>query len=209
MASATDAYSTLMRLNIERDNLMAHIDDEELRAKAEANPHGIAAIWWKRRQSRRKAEHAAGLQHAIPPGPWSTDLDLYHDPSYDEVHLGDDYFVRLWRDPETWVWKVTLILPEGHCCVGKSVDVIGPRRTCGDAGQLAAVYLSRRSDNAFDIVIDDEWGGQPYRAYTADEAGAATTEPRKYLTCGAMLYNAQLVKERLHRIEEKRHLLGV
>ena len=73
------------------------------------------------RLTRRKARRAleAGLQHAVPPGPWDDDLDMYPPGQEYKIDLGDGYEGILERHPERWFWIGRIRLPAGHCCIGK------------------------------------------------------------------------------------------
>lgn len=66
---------------------------------------------WKKRISRRTQEAKHKNNQPIPPGPWDTDLDNYHDPNGYNIKFCNRYHAKIMRDTDTWAWKFELITP--------------------------------------------------------------------------------------------------
>jgi hypothetical protein len=105
----------LLKLDIERNRIRAQMEDRELEhlANSEKNASAKARAIerWAKRQDRRKWEQYSGFS-PIPPGPWSEDLDNYHNSCY-TIDLGDDYVGQLRRSSDA-TFNGYVILPEGH-----------------------------------------------------------------------------------------------
>lgn len=129
MSSSDALLAELIELDRRRDCLRAQMEDRELEQLAasdyEARILGIhpnhAKARWAKRQSRRAWEQTMGI-HPIPPGPWSQDLDNYHDTAGYTFDFGDGYTGRLARTRDgTFNGYVTL--PRGHPCAGLSYHI--------------------------------------------------------------------------------------
>jgi len=116
--------SELLALDRQRDELRAEMEDLDTEYPASsleaATDYGmtlqVAEERWRKRQSRRAWER----KHNIPlikPGPWSQDLDDYHDDNGYAFDLGDGYSGRLVRNGYA-TFAGYIQLPEGHPCLG-------------------------------------------------------------------------------------------
>ena len=105
----------LLRLDMERNRIRAQMEDRELEhlanSERDASAKARAIERWTKRQDRRKWEQYSGFS-PIPPGPWSEDLDNYHNSCY-TIDLGDDYVGQLRRSSDA-TFNGYVILPEGH-----------------------------------------------------------------------------------------------
>jgi hypothetical protein len=79
---------------------------------------------WKKRISRRDQEVKYKNNYPIPPGPWDTDLDNYHDPKGYDVNFGDGYCAKIMRNTATWAWKFELITPITTTMADINTDII-------------------------------------------------------------------------------------
>jgi len=123
--SSEDPMTTELRdLDRRRDVLRAMMEDRDLEKLAlsdyDARMVGIhpdhAKARWAKRQSRRAWEIKMGI-HPIPPGPWSQDLDNYHDAAGYTFDFGDGYTGRLTRT-RCGTFNGYVTLPRGHPCAG-------------------------------------------------------------------------------------------
>lgn len=122
----------LAKLDQERDIVRARMEDSDLEY-ATSSPAAAAEMMttqeaakerWIKRQSRRAWEQKKGSA-VIPPGPWSQDLDDYHDENGYVFDLGDGYSGKLVRnDYASFNGYVTV--PVGHPCVGLEYYYLNP-----------------------------------------------------------------------------------
>ena len=116
-------------LDQRRDELRAAMEDRDIKKVAdsedEARRQGMTPAYaksrWAKRESRRAWERKMCLA-PIPPGPWSLDLDEFHDEKGYIIDLGDGYTGQIHRSGEgTYNGYVTV--PDGHPCAGLGYDI--------------------------------------------------------------------------------------
>ena len=109
-----DPLATALRqLDIRRNQIRAQMEDREFETKASPER-------WAKRRSRRAWEKTNGW--VIPPGPWSDDLDNYHDVNGYTFEYGDGYIGTLRRSSDA-TFNGYITLPEGHPMVGLGYHV--------------------------------------------------------------------------------------
>ena len=119
----------LVELDQTRDLLRAQMEDRDMErattSEENARQQGItlelAKKRWARRQSRRAWEQRCNMR-AIPPGPWSQDLDDYHAEEGYTIDLGDGYVGRLARSANA-TFNGYVSVPDGHPCIGLSYSM--------------------------------------------------------------------------------------
>ena len=116
-------------LDQRRNELRAAMDDRDIKKVADSEDEqrrlGMSPVYaksrWEKRESRRAWERKMCLA-PIPPGPWSLDLDEYHDAKGYNIDLGDGYTGQIHRNGEgTYNGYVTV--PDGHPCAGLGYDI--------------------------------------------------------------------------------------
>ena len=123
------ASAELAELDRRRDLLRAQMEDRDLEKVAtsddEALRRGIhpkdAKDRWTKRQSRRAWERKCGMP-PIPPGPWSFDLDEFHDEKGYTIDFGDGYTGKLCRSMEA-TFNGYIGLPDGHPLAGLGYNI--------------------------------------------------------------------------------------
>jgi len=73
-----------------------------------------------KREVRRAMEYKRYGAY-VRPGAWDDDLDNYPAGKYEE-EIGDGYKIRLVRTMEDYTWNAYVILPAGHCAIGRHYD---------------------------------------------------------------------------------------
>jgi hypothetical protein len=127
--SIDPATAELAELDRRRDLLRSQMEDRDLEKVAtsedEARRSGVhpksAKDRWAKRQSRRAWETRMGF-YPIPPGPWSFDLDEFHDEKGYTFDFGDGYTGRLVRSMEA-TYNGYVTLPEGHPLAGLGYNI--------------------------------------------------------------------------------------
>ena len=128
----------LREMDRQRDHLRAQLADAAMRAEMEEISKDSPSLWMHPsvRQARmeamaekigkREARRAKEMERFgayVRPGTWDADLDEYQEPKYEE-DVGDGYKIRLVRARDL-TWNAYVILPEGHCAIGKHYDFFG------------------------------------------------------------------------------------
>lgn len=123
-----DIVAKLDALDRQRDELRAEMEDLDIEYPASSQEAATgynltlqaAEERWRKRQSRRAWERKHNMPR-IKPGPWSQDLDDYHDDNGYAFNLGDGYSGRLVRNTYA-TFAGYIQLPEGHPCLGIRFD---------------------------------------------------------------------------------------
>jgi hypothetical protein len=170
-----DLYKRLSAADCERDNILAAIADRKL--EEDARLYDWAKPYWEKRQSRRAKEREQHLKHSIPPGPWDTDLDNYHQDEY-VVDLEDGYQAVLRRNVY-WSWNGYVRLPEGHCAIGLDYNVFGYDHPDDVPLSPMEITYGYGSEFGFDHAA---WGHSwPYRNYSPVAYGYNAGSSHDYL----------------------------
>ena len=115
-------------LDQRRNELRAAMEDRDMKKTAEsedeARRQGMSLAYakarWAKRESRRAWERKMCLA-PIPPGPWSVDLDEYHENRY-TIDFGDGYTGLLVRGGSA-TFNGYVGVPDGHPLAGLSYNI--------------------------------------------------------------------------------------
>lgn len=125
----------LREMDRQRDHLRAQMADVALRAELEEVSKNTSTFWLHpsvrearmatlteklRKREARRANEMRLFGHYVRPGTWDADLDDYQEPKYEE-EVSEDYKIRLVRARDL-TWNAYVILPAGHCAIGKHYD---------------------------------------------------------------------------------------
>ena len=141
---------------------MEHATTSEENARKQGMTLERAKIRWAKRQSRRAWEQRCNM-HAIPPGPWSQDLDDYHAESGYTIELGDGYVGRLMRGGCA-TFNGYVSVPDGHPCIGLSYFMFDPYEGCPDI-PFPPQEMTYGVGKEFGFDHGHSWDVKPYSGY--------------------------------------------
>ena len=158
-------------LDRERDHVRAQMADAALRAELayvdrefwhtpEQRAAKKAALEERlAKRTSRRAKEMTNFGSYTRPGSWDDDLDNYQEPEYEETvgdysestgralagTAGGGYRIRLVRARDL-TYNAYVMLPDGHCAIGKSYDEVNEARP--------PVYLSYAAGNTFGFYFE-------------------------------------------------------